>query len=70
VLPPGRFSTITGWPHRAERPSATSRAITSFTPPAGVETIRRTGALGKLRSKAGAAVEAQSKTIAASIISH
>src|SRR5438876_8884756 len=39
---PGRFSTITGWPHFSESFSATMRGMRSALPPAGNGTTMRT----------------------------
>ena len=46
LLPPGRFSTITGWPRRAASASPTKRATRSLEPPAGKPTIHRIGRSG------------------------
>jgi hypothetical protein len=35
VLPPGRFSTTTGWPHCGASRSASWRAMMSMPPPGG-----------------------------------
>src|SRR5688572_1905549 len=44
--PPGRGSTITGWPLRALTCVPTTRAMTSIAPPAGAGTMKRTGLVG------------------------
>src|SRR5712691_7282527 len=46
-LPPGRFSTTTGWAQTFCRPSATARAMVSGEPPGGNGTMIRTGRSGK-----------------------
>src|SRR5437667_5593517 len=43
---PGRFSTITGWPHFSESFSATMRGMRSALPPAGNGTTMRTALAG------------------------
>src|SRR5262249_4480550 len=53
VLAPGRFSTMTGLPQRAESWSARMRMMTSAGPPGGNGTIPLTGPVGK--SDAGCA---------------
>jgi len=57
---PGRFSTITGWPHFSESFSATMRGMRSALPPAGNGTMMRTGRAGQ--SCAEAAETARRKT--------
>jgi hypothetical protein len=49
-LPPVRFSTVTGWPHRVCRWLAMMRADRSTPPPAATETTMRIGLFGYLAS--------------------
>ncbi|MNU94689.1 hypothetical protein D3C71_846780 [compost metagenome] len=56
-LPPGRFSTTTGWPQARESLSATRRATPSGPPPTGNGVMMRTGLVGKA---AGCCAEAVS----------
>jgi len=48
-LPPGLFSTTTGWPRRCDKGSAITRAITSEPPPAAHVEVRRVTTLGEYR---------------------
>jgi hypothetical protein len=45
-VPPGLFSTITGWPSASPSRGATRRAFTSTALPGPVGTIQRTGLEG------------------------
>jgi len=54
--PPGRFSTITGWPIRMESCSATKRAMMSVPLPAACEVIKRTGRSGQVWASAATAM--------------
>ncbi len=54
-LPPGRFSTTTGWPQARESLSATRRATPSGPPPTGNGVMMRTGLVGKAGCCADAA---------------
>src|SRR6478735_7664270 len=51
-LPPGRFSTTTGWPQARESLSATRRATPSGPPPTGNGVMMRTGLVGNCCAKA------------------
>src|SRR5262245_14001987 len=44
--PPGRFSTMTGTPNRADRPGVTDRTVTSITPPDGSGQMTLMGLVG------------------------
>ena len=46
--PPGRFSTTTGWPQRADSLSANSRAPISTPLPGPSVTMNRTGRFGQV----------------------
>src|SRR5688572_33251255 len=52
---PGRLSITTCCPHASASLTPTMRASTSFGPPAGYGTIRRTGRFGKTSAAAAAA---------------
>src|SRR5256885_1883554 len=61
---PGRFSTITGWPHFSESFSATMRGMRSALPPAGDGTTIRTALAANRCAPRGAliAMQARGKT--------
>jgi hypothetical protein len=58
-LPPGLFSTMTGWLNLTRRPSATNRADRSVMPAGGAGTSIRSGREGKDCAEAEAASSTQ-----------
>src|SRR5712691_5280809 len=58
-LPPGRFSTTTGWDQTFCRPCATARAMVSGEPPGVRGTMMRIGRSGKVCAPANEEIRAR-----------
>ena len=63
-VPPGRFSTITGWPRIAPIGSAMMRASVSAVPPGASGTMMRSGRAGcQACARAGPAASAAARSV-------